>query len=63
VKEIERANPILKGVLPKDYNRPVLDKHRLGELIKLIDDIELGDAANRSKDILCLVYECFLSTS
>src|SRR6202158_79431 len=53
----------LKGVLPKDYNRPVLDKHRLGELIKLIDDIELGDATNRAKDILCLVYECFLSTS
>ncbi len=30
---IEKANPSLKSVLPKDYNRPGLDKHRLGELI------------------------------
>ena len=30
---IERDNPRLKGVLPKDYARPALDKHRLGELI------------------------------
>src|SRR5215472_13589068 len=57
---IEKANPSLKGVLPKDYNRPGLDKHRLGELIDLIADIGLGDAENRSKDILGRVYEYFL---
>jgi type I restriction enzyme M protein len=45
---IERDNPRLKGVLPKDYARPALDKHRLGELIDLIGTIRLGDAANRS---------------
>jgi len=28
---IERDNPRLKGVLPKDYARPGLDKRRLGE--------------------------------
>ena len=49
------------GVLPKDYKRPALDKHRLGELIDLIADIGLGDAENRSKDILGRVYEYFLS--
>jgi type I restriction enzyme M protein len=38
---IERDNPRLKGVLPKDYARPALDKHRLGELIDLIGTIEL----------------------
>ena len=38
---IERDNPRLKGVLPKDYARPGLDKHRLGELIDLIATIEL----------------------
>ena len=38
---IERDNPRLKGVLPKDYARPSLDKHRLGELIDLIATIEL----------------------
>jgi type I restriction enzyme M protein len=58
---IERDNPRLKGVLPKDYARPALDKHRLGELIDLIGTIGLGDAANRSKDILGRVYEYFLT--
>jgi type I restriction enzyme M protein len=57
---IERDNPSLKGVLPKDYARPALDKHRLGELIDLISTIGLGDAENRSKDILGRVYEYFL---
>jgi hypothetical protein len=33
---IERDNPSLKGVLPKDYARPALDKQRLGQLIELI---------------------------
>jgi type I restriction enzyme M protein len=58
---IERDNPRLKGVLPKDYARPALDKQRLGELIDLIGTIGLGDAENRSKDILGRVYEYFLS--
>ncbi|MFT5406853.1 MAG: type I restriction enzyme M protein [Verrucomicrobiales bacterium] len=59
---IERDNPRLKGVLPKDFARPALDKHRLGELIDLIGTIGLGDAENRSKDILGRVYEYFLSS-
>jgi len=58
---IERENPSLKGVLPKDYARPALDKQRLGELIDLIGTIGLGDRENRSKDILGRVYEYFLS--
>jgi len=58
---IERVNPSLKGVLPKNYARPALDKRRLGELIDLIGTIGLGDAENRSKDILGRVYEYFLS--
>jgi type I restriction enzyme M protein len=57
---IERDNPSLKGVLPKDYARPALDKQRLGELIDLIGTIGLGDKANRSKDVLGHVYEYFL---
>jgi len=36
---IERDNPALKGVLPKDYARPALDKQRLGQLIDLISNI------------------------
>jgi type I restriction enzyme M protein len=58
---IERDNPSLKGVLPKDYAHPRLDKQRLGQLIDLISNIGLGDKENRSKDILGRVYEYFLS--
>lgn len=57
---IEKENPSLKGVLPKDYARPTLDKHTLGELIDLIGTIGLGDYESRSKDILGRVYEYFL---
>jgi type I restriction enzyme M protein len=57
---IERDNPSLKGVLPKDYAHPRLDKHRLGQLIDMIGNIGLGDKANRSKDIIGRVYEYFL---
>jgi len=58
---IERDNPALKGVLPKDYARPALDKTRLGQLIDLISNIKVGDAAARSKDVLGRIYEYFLS--
>jgi type I restriction enzyme M protein len=61
MEAIERDNPSLKGVLPKDYARPGLDKQRLGQLIDLIANIGLGDADSRSKDILGRVYEYFLS--
>lgn len=57
---IEKENPKLKGVLPKDYARPTLEKHALGEIIDLIGTIGLGDAESRSKDILGRVYEYFL---
>ena len=57
---IEKDNPILKGVLPKNYARPGLNKQRLGELMDLIGTIGLGDKENRSKDVLGRVYEYFL---
>lgn len=55
---IERENPTLKGVLPKDYAREALDKRRLGELIDLFTNIrfDTGD----SKDLLGQVYEYFM---
>ena len=58
---IEQDNPVLKGVLPKDYARPELDKVRLGQLIDLVGNIKVGDAEARSKDVLGRVYEYFLS--
>ena len=57
---IEHDNPRLKDVLPQDYARPALDKRRLGELIDLIGTVGLGDADNRSKDVIGRVYEYFL---
>jgi type I restriction enzyme M protein len=60
MEAIERENVSLKGVLPKDYARPVLDKRRLGELIDLISGIGLGGKENHSQDLLGRVYEYFL---
>ncbi len=57
---IEKDNTSLRGVLPKNYSRPSLDKQRLGELIDLVGTIGLGDKESRSKDILGRVYEYFL---
>lgn len=58
--EIEKANPGLKGVLPKDYNRPALDKVMLGELIDLVSTIAMGEPGDKAKDLLGRVYEYFL---
>jgi type I restriction enzyme M protein len=64
---IERENPRLKGVLPKNYARPDLDKTRLGELIDLISGIDLITDYKKDKqrpyrlDVLGRVYEYFLS--
>src|SRR6202163_462950 len=58
--EIEAHNPGLKGVLPKDYNRPALDKVMVGELIDLISGIAMGEPGDKVKDILGRVYVFFL---
>lgn len=57
---IEKENPSLKGVLPKDYARPALDKKRLGELIDLLGNVSFNGDGHRSKDLLGQVYEYFL---
>ena len=74
MRAIEKDNESLKGVLPKDYARPALNKVMLGELIDLISGIALllpspagrgagGEGttrANKSYDVLGRVYEYFL---
>lgn len=57
---IEQDNPSLKGVLPKDYARPALDKQRLGELVDLIGNVGFNQKGHSSKDLLGRVYEYFL---
>jgi type I restriction enzyme M protein len=58
---IERANPALKGVLPKIFALPGLDKYSLGKLINLFSGIGLGTKAQQNTDTLGRIYEYFLS--
>jgi type I restriction enzyme M protein len=55
------SNEGLKGVLPKSYARPTLNKTMLGELIDLFSNIGLHDSSDKAKDLLGRVYEYFLS--
>ena len=58
---IERDNPALKDVLPKDYARPALDKTRLGRVVNMVSNIDVGGADARATDVLGRVYEYFLA--
>ena len=55
---VERDNPSLKGVLPKNYAREALDKRRLGELIDLFTNTMF--TSDNAKDLLGQVYEYFM---
>ena len=57
---IEKENDSLRGVLPKNYSRPELDKRILGEIIDLFTNINVGGSEGREKDVLGRVYEYFL---
>lgn len=52
---IEEENNRLKGVLPKNYARPELDKKRLGEVVDLFNNLQLKAHGN-AKDILGRTY-------
>jgi type I restriction enzyme M protein len=58
--KIEKENPTLKGVLPKNYSRPELDKRILGEIIDVFTNMDVGGSDAREKDVLGRVYEYFL---
>lgn len=57
---IEKINPSLKGILPKIYADPELNKQRLGELMDLIGTIGFSQNGHQAKDLLGRVYEYFL---
>lgn len=58
---IEKENPTLRGVLPRNYGRDGLDKRRLGELVDLIGSIGFTAADDHgADDVLGRVYEYFL---
>ncbi len=56
---IENQNKQLKGVLPKNYARPELEKRRLGEVINLFANLKLH--GREEQDLLGRVYEYCLS--
>jgi type I restriction enzyme M protein len=59
--EIEKENIRLKGILPKNFARPELDKRRLGDVVDLFTNtIELGQQ-EENKDLLGRTYEYCLS--
>ena len=57
---IEEENDRLKGILPKNYARPELDKRRLGEVVVLFNNLKLKEHGD-SKDILGRTYEYALA--
>jgi type I restriction enzyme M protein len=57
MKEIEDANPELRTVLPKIFNRAGVDERRLGELVDLIGRIGFGQQPGQARDVLGHVYE------
>lgn len=53
---IEKENKKLKGILPKNFARPELDKRRLGEVVDLFTNIKMQEGADE-KDLLGRTYE------
>lgn len=60
MQSIERENKRLKGVLPKNFARPEIDKRRLGDVVDLFTNISMLEHGD-TKDILGRAYEYCLS--
>jgi type I restriction enzyme M protein len=60
MQSIERENKRLKGVLPKTFARPELDKRRLGDVVDLFTNISMLEQGD-TKDVLGRAYEYCLS--
>ena len=56
MQAIEKENARLKGILPKNYGRPELDKRRLGEIVDIFTNISMKEHGD-TKDILGRTYE------
>ena len=57
---VERDNPALRDVLPKEYSREGLDKQWLGQVVDLVSNVQVGGAEAQANDVLGQVYEYFL---
>lgn len=56
MRQIEEQNPRLKGILPKNFARPELDKRRLGDVVDLFTNIHMHGAGDE-RDLLGRTYE------
>lgn len=54
MEAIEKENDALKGVLTKNYSRRELNKTKLGELVTLFTNIDVGTSAAQERDVLGL---------
>lgn len=59
MEAIEEVNSSLRGILPKNYARPELDKRRLGNVIVIFEN-NLHFTGEDARDVLGRVYEYFL---
>ena len=57
---IEKENTRLKGILPKNFARPELDKRRLGDVVDLFTNIKMKEHGD-TRDILGRTYEYCLA--
>ena len=60
MKAIEDSNKSLKGILPKNFSRPELDKKKLGAVIDIFTNVQMSVKGDK-KDILGRTYEYCLS--
>ena len=56
MKAIEKTNPSLKNVLPKNYANPDLDKTVLGDVVDIFTNMDMSDT-DGNKDLLGRTYE------
>jgi len=61
MRGLEKSNESLKGVLPKEYGRPSLNKTMLGELIDEFAKIHTTGEDTQGRDVFGRVYEYFLN--
>ncbi|MHB8106847.1 MAG: type I restriction-modification system subunit M [Candidatus Cryosericum sp.] len=57
---IETENPLLLGVLPKEYARQNVDEMRLAKLVDIVSTIGMTGNGINGRDIIGKVYEYFL---
>jgi len=61
MEAIERDNPELRNVLPKNFGNSDLSSRILGEVVTLFGNLpSFGDKDARSKDVIGRVYEYFI---